>query len=42
MDNFDNFYAKKTKKFDKEKEFAPLSDDIVTLAKLDNLSLIHI
>ena len=33
---FDDFKNKKTKKFDKNKEFQPLSDDIIAISKLDN------
>src|SRR6056297_2520338 len=33
---FDDFKSKKVKKFDKEKEFEPLSDDIIAISKLDN------
>lgn len=33
---FNDFKDKKTKKFDKDKEFQPLSDDIIALSKLDN------
>ena len=33
---FDDFKNKKIKKFDKEKEFQPLSDDIIAISKLDN------
>ena len=33
---FDDFKNKKVKKFDKEKEFQPLSDDIIAISKLDN------
>ena len=33
---FDDFKNKKVKKFDKEEEFQPLSDDIIALSKLDN------
>lgn len=33
---FDDFKNKKIKKFDKEKEFKPLSDDIMAIKKLDN------
>lgn len=33
---FYDFKEDKTKKFDKEKEFQPLSDDIIALSKLDN------
>lgn len=32
---FDDFKSKKVKKFDKEKEFEPLSNDIIALSKLD-------
>lgn len=32
---FDKFKEKKTKEFNKSKEFEPLSDDIITLAKMD-------
>lgn len=32
---FDDFKSKKVKKFDKEKEFEPLSSDIIALSKLD-------
>jgi len=33
---FNDFKNKKTKKFDKEKEFQQLSDDIIAISKLDN------
>jgi hypothetical protein len=33
---FDDFKNKKVKKFDKEQEFQPLSDDILAISKLDN------
>ena len=33
---FDDFKNKKVKKFDKEQEFEPLSDDILAISKLDN------
>lgn len=33
---FDNFKSKKIKNFEKDKEFQPLSDDIITISKLDN------
>lgn len=33
---FYDFKEDKTKKFDKEKEFQPLSDDIIALSRLDN------
>ncbi len=33
---FYDFKEDKTKKFDKDKEFQPLSDDIIALSKLDN------
>jgi len=33
---FSDFKDKKTKKFDKNKEFQPLSDDIIAISKLDN------
>lgn len=33
---FDDFKTKKTKKFDKDKEFQPLSDDIIAISRLDN------
>ena len=32
---FDDFKDKEVKKFDKDKEYEPLSDDVTTLAKLD-------
>ena len=32
---FDDFKNKEVKKFDKTKEFQPLSDDVIALAKLD-------
>lgn len=34
--SFKDFKDKKTKKFDKDEEFQPLSDDIVALKELDN------
>lgn len=33
---FDNFKSKKIKNFEKDKEFQPLSDDIIAISKLDN------
>ena len=33
---FDDFKSKKIKDFDKDKEFQPLSDDIIAISKLDN------
>lgn len=33
---FDDFKNKKVKKFNKDKEFQPLADDIVAIKKLDN------
>jgi hypothetical protein len=33
---FDDFKNKKVKKFDKDQEFQPLSDDILAISKLDN------
>jgi len=33
---FDDFKNKKIKKFDKEQEYQPLSDDILAISKLDN------
>lgn len=33
---FDNFKQKKVDKFEKDKEFQPLSDDIIAISKLDN------
>lgn len=33
---FDNFKEKKIKKFNKDKEFQSLSDDIIAISKLDN------
>lgn len=33
---FDNFKQKKVNKFEKDKEFQPLSDDIIAISKLDN------
>ena len=33
---FDDFKSKKIKKFDKDQEYEPLSDDIIALSKLDN------
>ena len=32
---FDDFKNKEVKKFDKTKEYQPLSDDVIALAKLD-------
>ena len=36
IDKFDKFLQKKQKQFDKEKEFSPLSDDVVALSKIDD------
>ena len=33
---FDDFKNKKVKNFEKDKEFQPLSDDIIAISKLDN------
>lgn len=33
---FDDFKSEKTKKFDKDKQFQSLSDDIIAISKLDN------
>jgi len=33
---FDEFKSKKVKKFDKDQEYEPLSNDIIALSKLDN------
>ena len=33
---FDDFKSNKIKKFDKDQEYEPLSDDIIALSKLDN------
>jgi len=33
---FDDFKNKEVKKFDKDKEYQPLSDDVTAMAKLDN------
>ena len=33
---FNDFKANKIKKFDKEKTYTPLSDDIIAMSKLDN------
>jgi hypothetical protein len=33
---FDDFKNKNIKKFNKSKEYEPLSDDIVAMSKLDN------
>jgi hypothetical protein len=33
---FNDFKDKKNKNFEKDKEFQPLSDDIITISKLDN------
>ena len=36
---FSDFQEKKEKKFDKDKEFEPLSDDMVVMAQMDDGSL---